>query len=125
MKDSGLAGTLSEIIASLCGSEPLQTTIVLTIAAILMTQVMFDATVVPILAPIALESAVQLNTDPLPMVMAVLLGSACNFTTQISTAHMTMVYPMGGYRLRDLVRFGIPFCIIMSVTIVATVMLFY
>lgn len=125
MKTSGLAATLSEVIGSMCGGSMLQTVIVLTISAILMTQVLFDATVVPVLAPIALESAAQLGIDPLPLVMAVLLGSACNFTTQISTAHMMMVYPLGGYRLKDLIRFGLPFCFIMAITIVAAVMMLY
>lgn len=125
MQNSGLAATISQVINSLCGNSPLQTTIILAISAIIMTQVLFDATVVPILAPIALESAVTLNVSPIPFVMAVLLGSACNFTTQISTAHMIMVYPIGGYRLKDLIRFGLPFCIIMAIAIVVAVTLFY
>lgn len=125
MKSSGLAGALSDIIGIFCGTSPMQTTITLTIAAVLMTQVLFDATVVPVLVPIALESAAQMGISPLPLVMAILLGSACNFTTPISTAHMVMVYPVGGYRVRDLVNFGWPFCIIMTVAIVIAVQLFY
>lgn len=121
IKNSGLANHISILIQGFCGTDPLQTLIVITVSAILLTQVLFDATVVPILAPIALVSASNMGIDPLPFMLAVLLGASCNFTTQISTAHMMMVYPVGGFKVRDLVKFGIPMCIVMAITIVLAI----
>lgn len=125
IKDCGLANHISILIQSMCGTDPIQTLIVITIAAVALTQVLFDATVVPILAPIAIVSASNMGLNPLPFILAVLLGSACNFTTQISTAHMMMVFPVGGFRVRDTLKFGLPLCLIMSATIILVLWALY
>lgn len=125
IKESGLAHHVSMLIQMMCGTDPLRNIIIITVAAVALTQILFDATVVPILAPIAIASAASMGADPLPFMLAVLLGASCNFSTQISTAHMMMVYPVGGFRLRDLVKFGIPFCFIMAATIVLVLWALY
>lgn len=125
MQTSGLAKTMSEAISIVAGGSALQMLIVLTVLAILLTQILFDAVVAPILTPIALQSAMSLGIDPFPFVLAVLLGTACNFTTRIATAHMMMVSPFGGYREKDFLRFGIPMCIIMAASIISSIWFIY
>lgn len=125
MKDSGLASNISDAITNLCGTNPMQATIVLTGSAILMTQFIFDASVISVLIPIAIQLSASLGVNPLPFAMAVMLGASCNFTTHISTAHMIPVLPIGGFKVSDITKFGLPLCLIMFVTIILVVKLFY
>lgn len=125
MKESGLAENVSNAIIGFCGTDTTQALIVVTAITILMTQFVFDASVVSVMIPIAVELSSSIGVDVLPMAMAVLLGTACNFTTHISTAHMIAVYPVGGFRLANIFRFGLPLCFVMFVTIILVVKLFY
>lgn len=125
MKDSGLASCISNSILQLCGTNPMQATIVLTGVSIIMTQFIFDASVVSVLIPIAIQLSSTLGINPLPLAMAIMLGTSCNFTTHISTAHMIPVLPLGGLKVSDITKFGLPLCLIMFVTIILVVKLFY
>lgn len=125
MKESGLADALSNTIMQFCGTDPMQATIVLTGTAIVMTQFIFDASVVAVLIPIAIQLSATLGVSPLPLAMAVMLGTSCNLTTHISTAHMIPMFSLGGFKVSDITKFGLPLCLIMFVTIILVVKLFY
>lgn len=125
MRESGLADAISKAIMQICGTAPMQATIVLTAASIVMTQFIFDASVVSVLIPIAIQLSATLGVNPLPLAMAIMLGTSCNFTTHISTAHMIPMFSLGGFKVRDITKFGLPLCLIMFVTIILVVKLFY
>lgn len=125
MESSGLASALSNVIMHFCGTDPMQATIVLTGTSIIMTQFIFDASIVSILIPIAIQLSSTLGITPIPFAMAILLGTSCNLTTHISTAHMIQMFSVGGFKVKDITKFGLPLCFIMFVTIILVIKFFY
>jgi di/tricarboxylate transporter len=65
---------------------------------------------------IAWKAASGLGVDPLPFVMAVMIAASASFTTPFGYQTNLMVYGLGGYRMTDYLRFGLPMSLILFVT---------
>jgi len=63
--------------------------------------------------PIAVAIANQLGTDPIPFVLAVLLGANMSFATPFGYQTNLLILSAGGYKFSDFLRVGIPLTIIM------------
>lgn len=57
---------------------------------------------------IALETALAMEVDPRPFIMAVAFASASSFSTPLGYPTNLMVYGTGGYRFTDFIRVGLP-----------------
>lgn len=71
--------------------------------------------------PIAMAVTRQLDVNPEPFVVALMVAAACNFMTPIAYQTNLMVYGPGGYRFSDFTKIGIPLTVIVAVvtTIIA------
>jgi len=63
--------------------------------------------------PIAIATAQQLNVDPTPFVLAVLLGANMSFATPFGYQTNLLILSAGGYKFSDFLRVGVPLAIIM------------
>jgi len=63
--------------------------------------------------PIAISIAQQLNSDPLPFVLAVLFGANMSYATPIGYQTNLLILSAGGYKFSDFLRVGIPLTLIM------------
>jgi len=79
----------------------------------LMTNVVSNNAAAVIGTPIAVSIAGQLGADPVPFVLAVLLGANMSFATPFGYQTNLLILSAGGYKFSDFLRVGIPLTIIM------------
>ena len=75
-----------------------------------------------IIFPIALQTAVNLQLDPMPFILVTAYASAANFMTPIGFQTNLMVYGPGGYSFNDFFRVGAPLTLlymVVSITILS------
>ncbi|MET0257681.1 MAG: SLC13 family permease [Methylobacterium sp.] len=107
-----IAGWLSALLHNL---SPTLSLFMVTLLAMAVTPFLNNAATVLMLGPIAAGLAQRLGLSPDPFLMAVALGSACDFLTPIGHQCNTIVMAPGGYRFGDYWRLGLPLSVIVLV----------
>jgi di/tricarboxylate transporter len=79
----------------------------------LLTNVVSNNAAAVIGTPISVAIAGQLGADPIPFVLAVLLGANMSFATPFGYQTNLLILSAGGYKFSDFLRVGIPLTIIM------------
>jgi di/tricarboxylate transporter len=69
--------------------------------------------------PFALSAAQNLNANPVPFLIAVMMAASAGFATPIGYQTNLMVYGPGGYRFSDYLRIGVPLDILIWIVTVA------
>jgi di/tricarboxylate transporter len=82
------------------------------ISSIWLSDVLSNATVAVLLAPIALSIAQQFQVSPDPFLIAVAIGSGSSYLTPIGHQSNIFIMGIGGYRFSDYWRLGLPLEII-------------
>lgn len=85
------------------------------------SQVMPNAAVIVLMAPVALSTAAGLNLSPEALMMTIAVASSAAFMSPVGHPANGLVMGPGGYRFADYVRVGIPLTLI--VMLVALVVL--
>ena len=78
-----------------------------------------------LMAPIALQSAVQLGVNPVPFLFAVTVASSMCFASPFSTPPNALVMPAGQYSFMDYVKVGLPLQIAMGLVMIAVLPLMF
>ena len=84
----------------------------------LMTLVISNTATAVLLAPIALQSAIQIGVSPVPFLFAVAVGASMCFASPFSTPPNALVMPAGQYTFMDYVKVGLPLQIIMGIVMI-------
>ena len=71
-------------------------------------QIMPTAAVAVIMAPLALNTAVDFNLSPQALLMVVALGSSSAFLSPVGHPVNLLVMGLGGYRFTDYTKVGLP-----------------
>ena len=72
-----------------------------------LTEIVSNNAVAVVVTPVAISLGAALGVDPRPLVVAVMVGASCAFSTPIGYQTNMLVYGPGGYRFTDFVRVGI------------------
>ncbi len=110
-----LADTIMEWMAALGPMAMLAGIYILTAA---LTQTMSNAAAAVLLAPIAINIALDLNADPRPFLMTVVVAASTSFLTPIAHQSNILVFGAGGYKFTDFVKVGVALTIIYLVVVV-------
>jgi di/tricarboxylate transporter len=107
----------SELIAAwlAAGTQylpPLGSLALIMVAAKAVTPFLNKAATVLLMAPIGASLAGRLELNPVPFLMAVAVGAACDFLTPIGHQCNTLVMGPGGYRFADYWRLGLPLSVL-------------
>jgi len=126
LEKSGAAKVLADLLLDIVGPlgpwAVLATIILLTS---LLTEVMSHAAAAVLLAPIALNTAVDLGVNPKPFFLAVAIAASSCFMTPVSHQSNALVMGPGGYRFTDYAKVGAPLNLIIWVIATATIPLFF
>ena len=121
MDQTGTAHFLAEGIVSLVGPlGPMAILAALFIFASLASQIMPNAAVALLLAPIALNTASDLGISPYPLMMIVAISASAAFLSPVAHPSNVLVLGPGGYKLSDYLKVGIPLTVVvMIITLLA------
>jgi di/tricarboxylate transporter len=90
-----------------------------------LSDVINNAATAVIMAPIATSVAVALGHPVDPFLMCVAVGSSCTFLTPIGHQSNTLVMGPGGYAFSDYWKMGLPLGILVVVTAIPMVLIFW
>jgi di/tricarboxylate transporter len=83
----------------------------------LLTQVMSAAATAVLIAPIAIDAAIQMGADPRALMMGVALAVSSAFLTPVSHPANLLVMGPGGYRFTDYARVGLPLTLVVLLVV--------
>jgi di/tricarboxylate transporter len=108
METSNAAKFLADwILALMSGVGPLGILLGLYILSGLMTQAMSNAATTVLLAPIAINIALDLGADPRAFLMTVVVAASASFLTPIAHQSNILVFGPGGYKFTDFTKVGL------------------
>lgn len=84
----------------------------------LMTLFISNTATAVLLAPIALQSAVELGVNPLPFLFAVTFGASLCFASPFSTPPNALVMPAGQYVFSDYIKVGLPLQLLLGIIMI-------
>ncbi|MAM11236.1 MAG: SLC13 family permease [Rhizobiaceae bacterium] len=90
-----------------------------------LTETVTNNAVAVVYTPVVIALATQLGLDPRPFVVAVMFSASASFATPIGYQTNTLVYGAGNYRFSDFLKMGIPMNIIIGLTSVFAIGLFF
>jgi di/tricarboxylate transporter len=126
IQSSGLAEMAIDAIANILGQvSPLGMAGILLGFTLLVTQLVGGQVASLILSPLALAAALASGADARGMGMAVALGCSLAFITPFGHPVNVMVMGPGGYSMRDFLRVGAPLTLLVILTILAGLRLFW
>lgn len=99
--------------------EPFGAVVVLSglyLLASVLTEIISNNAVAILLAPISIEVAEKMGSDPRAFLVAVMFGASASFATPIGYQTNTYVYGPGGYTFRDFVKIGLPLNLLLWLT---------
>lgn len=105
---SGLMDIISNFIISIFGgvsANPIVICTVLLVLSVLVGNGMSHTATAAILTPLAISLGVGLGTDPIPFVVAVVIGCNLAFISPVATPPLTMTL-VAGYRFTDYIKIG-------------------
>ena len=126
MESSGLSGALAgAIITPVQALGPVAVLVAVTIATVVLTELITNNAAAVLLFPIAISTAQQIGADPRPFAIAIMVAASASFLTPIGYQTNTMVYGLGGYRFGDYARLGAPLTLVVIIAIAVFVPMFW
>lgn len=109
MEETGLANAATDRLIEVVGPMgPFVALVAFYGAALLLTELLSNATVAVLLTPVAVSLAEGLSVSPKPFVAAVMIAASAAFATPFGYQTNALVYQIGKYRYMDFVRVGLP-----------------
>ena len=84
----------------------------------LLTMFISNTVTAVLMAPIALQSALQIGVSPVPYLFAVTVAASMCFASPFSTPPNALVMPAGQYTFMDYIKVGLPLQVIMGIVMV-------
>ena len=118
---TGVADMVAGHMSDFSGADPFWTLVSVYVMAVVFTELLTNNAAAILMFPIGLSAATQLGVDPMPFIMAVMIGASAGFITPIGYQTNLMVYGPGGYRFTDYIRVGLPLSIVVGIAVLWTI----
>lgn len=109
----------------LTGLPPFLTLLAIYFVASMLTELVTNNAVAVVFTPIVIALAGQVDVDPRPLAVAVMIAASASFATPIGYQTNTLVYGAGNYRFTDFLKIGIPMNLIFGLTASFTISVFF
>ncbi len=117
----GSAGIAAGLGWLLSGAPLFVMIAVLVAATMLLTVFLNNVATALVMAQVAVDAAATLGINPDAALLAVLIGSSCDFLTPIGHQNNMLVMRPGNYRFRDYPKVGLPISV-MAIVLTAYVL---
>lgn len=119
LEKTGASTWLSDVLVKSVGdSSPVLLLAGIYFTTSLMTMFISNTVTAVLMAPIALQCAVQIGVSPVPYLFAVTVAASMCFASPFSTPPNALVMPAGQYTFMDYIKVGLPLQIIMGVVMI-------
>lgn len=109
MEESGLAtSATSGLVSAVQPFGPLFALALFYGVTLILTEILSNATVAVLFAPIAIALAESLGVSARPFLVAVMMAASAAFATPFGYQTNVLVYQIGRYSYTDFLRFGLP-----------------
>ncbi len=108
LEQSGAAESIAGGLLTLAGGNPLLSLAAIYLATMLCTEMITNNAAAVLMFSIGWKASVALGVSPMPFVFAVMIAASASFSTPFGYQTNLMVYGLGGYRMSDYLRFGLP-----------------
>ncbi len=126
LEKTGVSEMISgAIVTGLGGSGPVLLLAGIYAATSLMTIFISNTVTAVLMAPIALQCAMQIGVSPVPFMFAVTVAASMCFASPFSTPPNALVMSAGQYTFMDYVKVGLPLQILMGVVMVLVLPLMF
>ena len=125
IQDTGIAEWISQGIMVLCNGSPFIALAGICLIGTFMTEFTSNTATAAIFFPIAYQTAISMNANPLTFCVALMVAVSSSFATPIGSPTHMIVYGPGGYHFSDFARIGIPMNIIIWVANVFITLLLF
>ncbi len=126
MQDTGAATYLADQVMNLLGDAgPWPVIMGLYILTAMATMIIPTAALVVLMSPIVLSAMGDLGLEPQTAMMAVAMAASASFTSPISHPANILVMGPGGYRFVDYLKVGVPLTLVVFVTVMALLPIFW
>ncbi|MCD0461954.1 SLC13 family permease [Roseiconus lacunae] len=121
LEKSGAAEAIAKGVIGLAQGNPKLTLALVYLLTMLCTELITNTAAALIMLTVSLGAAGTLGVNETPFVIAVMIAASASFLTPFGYQTNLMVYTVGGYRVSDYLRFGLPLSLL--VFVVAMVMI--
>ena len=126
LEKTGVSEMISNgIVTGLGGSGPRLLLAGIYAATSVMTIFISNTVTAVLMAPIALQCAMQIGVSPVPFMFAVTVAASMCFASPFSTPPNALVMSAGQYTFMDYVKVGLPLQILMGVVMVFVLPMFF
>ncbi len=120
LEDSGAAAAISDVLFMFCetvgiASHPHAMLLVMFLLAAGFSQLITNNGAAVLVFPIVMATARQLNVNPEPFVLTLMVAAGSSFLSPVAYQTNLMVYGPGGYKFIDFVRLGAPLTLLIAV----------
>lgn len=112
LDQSGAAGAIAGGLLNLAGGNPHLSLAAVYLATMLCTEMITNNAAAVLMFSIGIKAAESLQVSETPFVIAVMIAASASFLTPFGYQTNLMVYGVGGYRVSDYLRFGLPLTLI-------------
>jgi di/tricarboxylate transporter len=112
---SGAAGAIAHNMIAISSKDPWTTLALICLITTVFTELITNNAAAALVFPIAMNAAVEMNVNPTPFVIVIMMAASASFSTPIGYQTNLMVYGPGGYRFTDFFKIGIPMNIMLGV----------
>ena len=119
LEKTGVSSAIAEFIINTFGaSSPYVALAAVYFATSVMTIFISNTVTAVLMAPIALQCALQIGVSPVPFMFAVTVAASMCFASPFSTPPNALVMSAGQYTFMDYVKVGLPLQILMGIVMV-------
>lgn len=119
LENTGISAGISNSLATyLGGFSPLLLLAGIYFTTSLLTMFISNTATAVLMAPIAMNCAMAIGVNPVPMLFAVTLGASLCFASPFSTPPNALVMPAGQYTFSDYVKVGLPLQVILGIVMI-------
>ena len=112
MRKSEAADTIARGMVIFAGDHHLLSLAMVYLATVVCTELITNNAAAIIMLSVAISVAQSLGVSELPFVIGVMIAASASFLTPFGYQTNLMVYSVGGYRVSDYLRFGLPLSLI-------------